>query len=1578
MAIEKNAVVSKLVNRCKDKKLKEFVQNLYGETPSYELQEINYDHLFKAAESTFKNFKSKTGSAPKVSIFTPDKEADIAVIEVICNDMPFLIDSISSELKSQQCEIHLIVHPILHAKRDHHGHFISFEQTGEKESVMQFHISNLYDEKYYDTLKTRLINILECISFAVGDWRKMTARILESIDYIKGAPVLQANELKDETIAFLEWLISNHMVFLGTIEYKITGNKLVPIESTRLGITRSKLHNICQMQLDEQYATPDPLFIRKWDERSVVHRISHMDWIVIKKFDNRGKCIGAYMVFGLFTSTVYYQSVRNIPLMRRKIADVINRYGYPQTSHNCKELITAMESFPRGELLKMSLDELYETSTAIVSLSLIPRVKVFIRKDQTGKFISCIIFIPERRFSTEARRVIEEIVCKHLQGTISKRYVQVGESALVRMQLILRTEPETIYKIDIDKLEQEILKAISVWSDDLFAALTAKYPKKEALVKFNKYKDAFDIKYRSIFEGAKSVHDIKLIEDALDENKVCFDLYISKSGSGQDGGKDLTQLKIYSPHQELPLSSTLPAIENMGLFAQDVYTYSAQLNDGDHKTVFIHHFRLHARIEMFEQHESLRHNLQIAFEKVWNHETDDDRYNSLIIVANITWREVVMLRAIVKYLKLTDYPYSFEYSLEILQQHPQALRMLVDLFNLKFNINLKRNPKAIDKKIADIKTYIQNVKSVGEDRVLSSYLGIFMAMKRTNFFQVDEHGCHKNYLSFKVASKEIFDLPKPHPYAEIYVYSTRVEAVHLRGGKVARGGIRWSDRKEDFRTEVLGLMKAQMTKNSVIVPVGSKGGFIVKKVNPTDGRDEYLNEGVQCYQTFLSGLLDVTDDIVHNKIVPPKNVVRYDEDDPYLVVAADKGTATFSDYANQISAKYNFWLDDAFASGGSAGYDHKKMGITAKGGWISVKRHFEEMGIDIDKQSFTCIGIGDMAGDVFGNGMILSDNMKLIAAFNHAHIFLDPNPDTKASFKERVRLFNKPRSQWTDYNEKLISKGGGIYDRKAKTIPLSPEVKKILEVEESALSPDNLIHALLKSPVDLLWNGGIGTYVKASTENNDRIGDKSNDALRVNGNELKCKIIGEGGNLGMTQLGRIEYARSGGRLNTDFIDNSAGVDCSDHEVNLKIATSDMMRSGKLKRKDRDHLLTHMTNEVAQLVLLDNYKQTQILTIETESKYDRTNLHAWFIKHLESKGELERKIEYLPSQDELNRLLLEKKRLTRPEVSVLLSYAKNSATNMLTKHEIGKEEFMNKYLEVYFPSEFQRKYPNLIGAHKLKNEILATVLVNDFINTMGCTYFHQLQDDLGVSAIDIISAYTVIKEVFKIDEYWKKVEKLSSQVPIAMKLALFNEIQQLIERNILWLLNQGQVKNLNMVVSQYTAGIATLRKKVNEIATPIMLEEFKDSMAIYAASKEALICADEIFSLKMLTPAFDIISTAKLIDKDIMAVAKVFFQIGERLSLTWLLAQARSFVARQYFQIVALRTLTTEMHEIHTQLTKNQVTASKGKKSVLERCTGTKMDKYASFINDLKAGDTTDAFISKLTIAVKKVRVFLAC
>jgi glutamate dehydrogenase len=1571
----KNAVISKLIAKTKDKQLKDFIAKLYYDLPEYELETVNIEHLLKATLSTYKTFKTYKNNEPKVNIFIDNKESDIAVVEVLCSDMPFLLDSLTNELKQLHCEIHLIVHSSLIVKRDKNGHFQNFHLEGNKEMLMQFHISNLYDEAWYDKLKTRISDILTAISFAVQDWRSMIGRMEKDIESIKAEPSLKHYKLRDESAAFLEWLVNNHMVFLGAIEYKAAGKKLLPVDTSRLGVARSNLHNIGQLPFDDYYHQMEPLLIRKWDERSVVHRTSHMDWIIIKKFDAKGKCIGASMFFGLFTSTVYYQSVRNIPLMRKKIESIIQRYGYPETSHNCKELITALESFPRGELLKMSIDELYETSTAIVSLSLIPRVKVFFRKDQAGNFVSCIVFIPEKRFSAETKDVVEGIICKYLHGSVSKRYVQVSDSGLVRMQLLLITESKNIKDFDTTLLEHNIIKAISVWSDELFTALHNKLLKKEALVMYTKYKDAFDVKYKSIFPGAKAVHDIKLIEEALELNKVRFDIYISKAATD---GEELTQLKIYSPHRELALSSTLPVVENMGLFAQDVFTYKVQINNGMHHEVYIHHFRLQTPMKAASGSEDMRQNMQTAFERVWAQDMEDDKYNSLIIAANISWREVILIRAIAKYLKQTDFPYSFEFTLETLLQHAGIVKKFVDYFTLKFAVNRKPDLKAVELLAGHLKTYIRSVKTVAEDRILNGFLNVLKAMKRTNFYQNNDKGEYKNYLSFKLASKEIPDLPKPKPYAEIFVYSSHFEAIHLRGGKVARGGLRWSDRKEDFRTEVLGLMKAQMTKNSVIVPVGSKGGFVLKKVSPNDGREEYMKEGIECYKTFLSGLLDITDNIVHNKVSPPKQVVRYDENDPYLVVAADKGTATFSDFANAVSAQYKFWLDDAFASGGSAGYDHKKMGITAKGGWISVKRHFEEMGVDIETQPFTCIGIGDMAGDVFGNGMILSDKIKLIAAFNHMHIFIDPNPDTQISYKERLRLFNKPRSQWSDYNTKLISKGGGIFDRKAKTIQISPEAKVALGIEENEMSPDQFIRQILLAPVDLLWNGGIGTYVKSALESNDKIGDKANDALRVDGKELRCKIIGEGGNLGMTQLGRIEYARKGGRLNTDFIDNSAGVDCSDHEVNLKIATADMLIEGKLKRKNRDALLTHMTDEVSKLVLMDNYKQTQILTLETQGRHNHTNSHAWLIKYLEAKGDLDRKIEYLPAQEDLIKIMAEQKRLTRPEVAVLLAYAKNSAFNMLMKHDLTKDELLNKFLFSYFPIEFQKKYPNLIATHKLKNEILGTVLVNDFINKLGCSYFHQLIEDLGVNPDDIIKAYVIVKEVYNIDEYWRKVEALSPQVPLAFKLDLFNEIQQLLERNILWLLNQVEMKNIDNLSSVLSTGFLALKKKIKEIATHAMWEESKQNLAMYATSKDAYNCAQEIFALKMLAPAFDIVLIAKESKAEVVSVAKVFFQIGEKLSLIWLFSQAKGFVARQHFQTVALRSLISEMFDIHRQITINEIALKKHKKSVLEKCQGDKMIQYNNFIQDLKTGDTTDAFISKMTIAVKKVAAFLNC
>ncbi len=1561
--------LDKLIEKTKDKDIQEFTKNLYSEVTQEDLGNLEEDHLVAAANSIFKLFKNRKDSQYKINIFRSSVDADYASVEIVTPDMPFLIDSLGNELKQQQCDIHLIVHPILLVERDKKGNFVKFSDSGKKETIIQFHIANWLDEDKLKALKDRLEKVMECIHYGVTDWRSMLVNMSQSIEHLKDASALRANEMRDESIAFLEWLMDNHMVFLGCYETKITGNKVTPVKGSHLGIVRSDYYTVGEVPVDSQYTNSDPIFIRKWDSRSVVHRSAHMDLIVVKKYDESKKCIGAYHFLGLFTSSVYYQSVRQIPLMRKKIGQVIKRYGYPESSHNCKELVTAMESFPRGELLQMSIDELYDTATGIVALTLVPRVRVFIRKDRIGKFTSCIAFIPERRFNPEVRVIIEDIICRHLNGTVSKQYVYVGESSLTRLQLIIKTDSDNTSKVDTARIEKDIMNAISIWSDQLSEAFEKHYSKREAISLFNKYKDAFDVKYRSFFTGSQAVHDTKLIEKSLHSNNVEFDIYISSKG----GSQEYTQLKIYSPDKELPLSATLPIIENLGFYGVDEVTYPVKIfnNDGTLRPLYIHHFRLYTKDADVTVTEALHDNIIIAMKKIWNNELEDDKFNSLIIHLGATWREASIIRAYAKYLKQTDFPHTPEYALEALIANKSIAKKLIRLFNHRFSLENKNHSNEANSLTASITNDLTNIKSITEDRVIKSFLGVMNATLRTNFFQTQENGEPKDYISFKINSSEVADLPQPKPYAEIWVYSPRFEAIHLRGGKVARGGLRWSDRKEDFRTEVLGLMKAQMTKNSVIVPVGSKGGFALKKVSMADGRDAFMNEGVACYKTFLSGILDITDNIVNNKIVPPANVVRKDGDDPYLVVAADKGTATFSDYANSVSEKYGFWLGDAFASGGSAGYDHKKMGITAKGGWISVERHFQALDINIEKEEFTAVGVGDMAGDVFGNGMLLSNNMKLIAAFNHMHIFIDPTPDTKKSFTERQRLFKLPRSQWTDYDPKLISKGGGIFDRKQKSIPLSSEIRKALDITESSLSPDALIRAILTAPVDLLWNGGIGTYVKSKNETNERLGDKSNDSLRINGEDLRCKIIGEGGNLGMTQLGRIEYSKNGGRLNTDFIDNSAGVDCSDHEVNIKIALSDQMISGKMKRKERDALLDRMTEEVGELVLQDNFKQNLILTIEQFSKPAKIHGHAWLIKHLENKGELNRAIEYLPKTTELNALVAEKNNLTRPEMSVVLAYAKNSIYSMLSKHQFKIDSCLQKYLYNYFPTEFQKKHSKLIDQHKLKNEILATVLTNDFVNTMGCAFFHQVMEDKGIDPVRIIKAYIIVKELYEVEKHWKRIESLSNKCPVEMQINLFNHLQAVIERNVLWILNNiDTIDNVEQTISAFKVGVLALRTNIKDYVTDSMIEEYEKNILLYKENKEAFEIGKEICKMRLAKTVLDVVYIALKVKTKISDAAKIFFTLGESMHFTWLISQTRSFVPRQYFQSVALRALVSEIQEMQMKLTEDQLKAKKAKSFY----DNDNYKKYNQFISDIKSsGEGTDTIVSMITIAVNRVK-----
>ncbi|MDF3047371.1 MAG: NAD-specific glutamate dehydrogenase [Candidatus Midichloriaceae bacterium] len=1560
----------------KNKLLSGFINDLYSDNTEIDLKDFDPKHLFEAANSTFEILKSKITTESKVDYFIDRANPDYAVLQIVNIDIPFLIDSIVNELKLRQIDINLVSHSMFCIERDVKGSFLNFSPEGQKEYVIQIHIYNRYHEEYLDNVVLKLKEILECINYSVEDWLSMKTSILNTAQELSNYLKTVDNNSEGEVVAFLQWLHDNNFVFLGQVSCDFNGESITIKGASKKGLLRSKIYEIKNIPYENELKGSEVVVIRKWDLRSVVHRTSHMDVIIAKKYDAKGRAIGCELFFGLFTSTVYYQSVRNIPFVRQKINQVIAKYGYPETSHNCKELVTALESFPRGEILQMNVNELFATATNIVSLILVPRVKLILRKYPDNKFASCIVFIPEKNYSTEVRLIIENIISEELQSIITRRYVQISEGALTRVQLIVKFNNKIeLNKETSDRIENRIIKEVTSWDDELYNSLKTYYTKRIATEIHSKYVEAFDLKYKSAFHPNKAVHDINVIESAFSKGEVEFDLYVKTF----ENKSHMVHLKIYSPHKEQTLSSMIPLIEHLGLEAIDVETYTIKIVGEDKKyKLYLSHFRLRAKNKNIPITDEACTKTKDALTKIWSQSIEGDGFNSLILVCNLNYREANVLRAYVRYLRQTKYPLSMDYTLQVLLDYPEITKKLFNLFDLKFNPGTKdRKKSSITALEADIKAALSKIDSINEDRAIRSLFEVICATLRTNYYQVDSYGKPKEYLSFKLNSGQIKDLPLPKPFAEIFVYSPRFEGVHLRGGKIARGGLRWSDRPEDFRTEVLGLMKAQMTKNSVIVPVGSKGGFVLKKVQPSDGRDKFMNEGIACYKNFLRGLLDITDNIISGSVVPPQGVIRLDGDDPYLVVAADKGTATFSDYANEVSQSYKFWLDDAFASGGSVGYDHKKMAITARGSWISIARHFEDIGMDINNQEFTCVGIGDMSGDVFGNGMILSNKIKLVSAFNHMHIFLDPNPNAEVSFIERKRLFEMPRSQWSDYDTSVISKGGGIFERKQKSINISPEVKLALDITEDELTPDELIKAILRAPVDLLWNGGIGTYVKAKIESNERIGDKNNDALRINGSEVRAKAIGEGGNLGFTQLGRIECARAGAKINTDFIDNSAGVDCSDHEVNIKIAFSEPILTGKIKITERNAILESMTDEVASLVLSDNYRQNQIISLEERGDSKKLNSHAWLIKRLESDGDLDRAIEFLPSDEDLNKLIKEKGSLTKPEISVLLAYAKNSALKSLSDANFESDKYLHKYLLSYFPEKLVSKYSKFLDKHILANQIISTVLINDLINMLGCTYFHQLLEDSDAKAEDIIRAFVVVRETLHIDDLWEEVSNLNSGIPANLKAALFNRIQSALGRSISWLVNMRiNISNVHNTIEFYKSGIEGLGKSLNSLRTPSMKEEVETDIKKFSEYEKAYNIARKIAGLGQFGATFDIVYVANQNKAKVEEAAKIYYKSSDYFHIRWLVQQANSFEAKQHLQAVALTSILSEINILHMCIVSQEL---KGK-DMLEGCTTaencalySKYQRFHDYIKEIKGSDSSEALVSKLTIATKYLK-----
>jgi glutamate dehydrogenase len=1486
-------------------------------------------------------------------------ESPHTVLQIVNDDMPFLVDSVTMALAARGVKVHVLGHPVIQIRRDRAGRLQAVGQ-GETESVMHLEIDRQTSDGMA-AIESALLSVLEDVRAIVRDWPQMRRRMQEVADGLATRRMPLGEGERHEAQEFLRWVADDHFTFFGYREYEVRrrGGRelLVPVKGSGLGLLRGEgdaggrpLESLAAHRMSAQ-GQAEALVLTKTNARSTVHRPGYMDYIGVLGFDEKGRAVSEQRFLGLYTSSAYNRRPWDIPLVRGRYEYVMSRSGLKPTGHSGKALRHILETLPRDELFQSSADELYRLATGVLGLQERVRSRLFLRRDRYGRFYSVLAYIPRDRFSTDVRHRIEAMLRRVLHADHVDASVMISESPLAQVHLIVRPRPGEAFEVDQGQLDRELAAIVRNWHDDLRDELVSRHGEERGLELAQRFGRALPAAYIENATPVIAATDVERLAALGEDAPLQLSL---QQLPATVNGEGALRFKLYRLHEDIALSDALPMMENLGLRVVTEHPYRI---DVDGTTVFIQDFEVESGVAGLDV-ESAAADFSEAFARTWRGEAENDGLNRLVLSASLDWRQVALLRGYARYLQQVGVPFSQSYVEDTFSRNPLLARLLVELFEARFDPaaggssrkgrrkqgedagaarlaahlralaggdeacmallqpvvdarGLERGARAEVVRGA-IRALLDRVSSLDEDRILRSFMGVIDATLRTSYYQRNADGSCKETITFKFDSSLVPDLPKPKPYREIFVYGPRVEGVHLRFGPVARGGLRWSDRREDFRTEVLGLVKAQMVKNTVIVPVGSKGGFIVKR--PPAERDALMAEGVACYRLFISGMLDVTDNVVDGKVVPPRDVVRHDQDDPYLVVAADKGTATFSDIANGIAREYGFWLDDAFASGGSVGYDHKGMGITARGAWESVKRHFRALGHDSQSQDFTCVGIGDMSGDVFGNGMLLSRHIRLVAAFDHRHIFIDPDPDAARSYAERERLFRLPRSSWADYDTSLISKGGGVYPRSAKSIPVSPQARAALGLPEgtTSMTPNELLSAILRAPVDLLWNGGIGTYVKGSTEQHSDVGDRANNAIRVDGRELRCRVVGEGGNLGFTQLGRIEAARNGVLLNTDFIDNSAGVDTSDHEVNIKILLNAEVRAGRLKMEARNKLLASMTDEVAQLVLWDNYRQNQAISVMERMSVARLGSKEHFIRTLEQRGLLDRQIEFLPSDAEIAERKARGQGLTRPELAVLLSYSKLVAFDELLQSDVPEDSYLSRELQRYFPRPLQKKYADAMERHPLKREIIATAVTNTMINRMGSTFLLRMQEDSGRSIGDVAKAFTITRETLEARALWNQIDALDGKVAESVQVDALLVIWNLQRSFTRWLLSRpGAIPDITTAVNRYHDGFRDIRAGAN-ILPDSMRPEYEASLADWRAKGVPDALGGQLAALPYLEWCPDIIELANERRQRPVDVARLHFRVGEALNIPWLTRQIDALQVEGRWHAVARGALRDEL------------------------------------------------------------------
>ncbi|QFR33188.1 NAD-glutamate dehydrogenase [Ancylobacter sp. TS-1] len=1571
-----------------------FASRLFGRAVAEDVRVYTPHELASLARLAYAHLKFRRRENFDIRIEQPqaqeggDRLGRVSIIEIVNDDMPFLLDSVMAALNAQGLTASFVVHPILAVDRDNNGQIVGISASEtpsggrmRRESLIHIHVPRLEDELRRTALIEDLTSVLNQVRSAVNAWQPMMAQVRAAVTNLTLAPSVVPREEREEAVAFLEWLLAGRFTFLGCRQYQASGapGGSRPVQFERrmedaLGLLADEGFRLFRRNgdarsvsadLGEALAESSPLIVTKSRTVSTVHRRAWIDVILVKRYDSQGRVVGGLCIAGLFTATAYTSSVRTIPMLRRKASSVLARAGFAPESHSGRALVKVLETYPRDDLFQIDATALFQFALAILQLEEHPRVRLLALNERFDRFVSILVFVPRDRYGSEVREKIGNLLAASFGGQIAAFRPLFMDGPLTRVHFIIERGPGEVPTVSRASLEGAITDIIRTWGDGVAEALGAAFPAARIGELTERYGNAFPAGYQSSYPPEDTIEDIKLIEGLSDANPVAAAFRPSPLRE-----RDRVSLKVLSLKVPRLLSERVPMLEAMGFVVIDERTFTVR--PAGSPVVYAHDMLL-----------SRRGGGPIPVDKLeaWLHGTlmavlrggESDGFNALALTAQLGWRDITVLRTLARYLRQTGIPFSQDYLWQTLNAHPAIVQKLVALFHARFDPD--QPDRRTERQAAirnDIEAALAEVPSLDEDRILRRFANLVEAAVRTNFYQRSADGAPRPAIAIKFLSHEVEGLPLPRPQFEIFVHSARVEGIHLRFGRVARGGLRWSDRPQDFRTEVLGLVKAQQVKNAVIVPVGAKGGFVPSQL-PAGPREAIQAEGVEAYKLFIGSLLDITDDIENGETVHPARTVRHDGEDPYLVVAADKGTATFSDIANTLSQLRGYWLGDAFASGGSVGYDHKAMGITARGAWEAVRRHFRELDVDIRTTPFTVAGVGDMSGDVFGNGMILEKTIRLVAAFDHRDIFLDPNPDPEESWRERRRLFALPRSSWQDYDKSLISAGGGVFPRSAKSIPLSLAMREVLGFDRNSASPAEVISAILRAPVDLLWFGGIGTYVRAVGESDAQAGDRANDAVRVAGAELRARVVGEGANLGVTQRGRIEAARRGVRINTDAIDNSAGVNTSDIEVNIKIALGPALREGRLDAQRRAQLLASMTGEVAELVLRNNYLQTLALSLAERRSTNDLGFLQRLIQRLEARGLLDRAVEFLPSDTEFAERRGRREGLMRPELAVLLAYAKLTAHADLLDTDVPDDPYLARELAAYFPPELRERFPDGIEGHRLRRDIVATRLSNAMINNGGATFVTRLADETGADVGSIAKAFAVVRDGFGLAALNGEVDALDGQVPGAVQLELYGVVQDmLVDRSIWFLRNVDLRGSLDELVAHYTAAIAPVEKVLTGPVRELLPEETRtlhDARVMQwtqAGVPEPL--ARRIARLPAVESATDIVLIADRTKSSLADVAVTFFAVAVLFRLDRILGPARALSVTDHYDRLALERALAAFETAVRRLTAEVITehgAGVAGVSAWTRARGEVVERARGGIYEIAASGLS---VSKLSVA----------